>query len=86
MKFQGSVIKEQDVTFAIIIVESHVLQSQTQIAQMQQFGRTAFGSVPIILMTQNSRGIPSYYGRQDIVRFLSQVSITRIPWKEYNIA
>ena len=86
MKFQGSVIKEQGVTFAIIIVKSQVLNSQHDIEDMQMFGSRVFGDMPIILMTQDSRGIPTYYGRKDIVRFLSKVPILRIAWKEYSVA
>ncbi len=86
MRFQGAVIKEQGVTFGIVIVKPYVLQSANDKAQMQNFGYSAFGRIPIILMAQDSRGVPTYYGRKDIVNFLSQVSIGRIPWKEYSVA
>ena len=86
MRFQGAVIKEQGVTFGIIIVKPYVLQSENEKAQMQSFGYGAFGRIPIILMAQDSRGVPTYYGRRDIVNFLSRVSIGRIPWKEYSVA
>ncbi len=86
MKFQGSVIKEQGITFGIVIVKPSVLQIPTERNQMQAFGQQAFGIMPIILMAQNNKGTPTYYGRTDIVNFLSRVSVHRIPWKEYSIA
>lgn len=86
MIFQGAVVKEQGVTFGIIIVKPHVLQNENDKAQMQQFGCSAFGRMPIVLMAQDFRGIPTYYGRKDIVNFLSHVTINRIPWKEYSVA
>jgi len=86
MRFQGSVIKEQGVTFGIVIVKPYVLNNNSEKEQMQIFGQRAFGMIPIILMAQNSRGIPTYYGRKDIVNFLSHISINRIAWKEYSIA
>ena len=53
---------------------------------MQQFGTQVFGLIPIVLMAQNSRGVPTYYGRTDIVNFLRKVHPSRIPWKEYTVA
>ena len=43
-------------------------------------------NIPIILMAQNSRGIPTYDGRCDIVRFLANINPARIPWKHYKAA
>ena len=86
MKFQGSLIKEQGITFCIIIVKPHVLNNSVEREQMQQFGIQVFGMIPIVLMAQNSRGIPTYYGRTDIVNFLRNVHPSRIPWKEYTVA
>lgn len=86
MRFQGAVVCEQGVTFGIVIVKPHVLQNPTSRASMQDFGVDAFGAIPIVLMAQNSRGIPTYWGRNDIVRFLSRVPLRSIPWKEYSIA
>ena len=37
-------------------------------------------------MAQDSRGIPTYDGRTDIVRFLAKINPARIPWKHYTAA
>jgi hypothetical protein len=85
MQFQGAVIKEQGVTFGIIVVKPHVLNSRSESDEAQDFGVRAFGPMPIILMSQNSRGIPIYSGRRDIVNFLSGVHPSRIPFRRYTI-
>lgn len=86
MQFEGSIIKEQGVTFGIIIVKPYVLNSQSEKEKMTAFGHRVFGIMPIILMAQNSRGIPTYYGRRDIVDFLASLHPSQIPWKRYNAA
>lgn len=86
MKIHGTLIKEQGVTFGIIVVKPYVLENSIERTRMQQFGTRIFGVVPIILMAQNPRGIPTYYGRTDIVNFLGKVHPSRIPWKEYTVA
>jgi len=85
MKFQGSVITEQNITFGIVIVKPHVLNIESERGDMFRFGRRAFGSMPIILMAQDSSGTPTYYGRKDIVAFLANLHPSQIPWKEYEL-
>lgn len=86
MKLQGAVIKEQGVTFAIVVVKPRVLASQNEsrdtIAALAPF----FPGMPIVLMAQDSRGVPTYRGRQDIVKFLANIQMSRIPWKEYTFS
>ena len=82
MSFDGAVIKEQGVTFAIAVVKPYVLTSSEKESVRFSFARY-FGNIPIILMAQNSKGIPTYDGRKDIVRFLANIHPSRIPWKRY---
>ena len=86
MQIEGALITEQRVTFAIIIVKSHVLSSPSEREEMQRAGASLFRGVPIILMAQDSRGTPTYYGRKDIVNFLSKINPARIPWKRFTIS
>lgn len=84
MQFEGAVIKEQGVTFAIVIVKSHVITSPNREDVRNSF-KSFFSNVPIILMSQNSSGTPTYHGKQDIVRFLANIHPSRIPWKRYTV-
>ncbi|WP_039237531.1 hypothetical protein [Clostridium sp. K25] len=84
MQFDGALIKEQGVTFAIAVVKHYVLHSHDRDSIRNQF-KTVFGNIPIILMAQDSSGIPQYYGRKDIVNFLANIELDCIPWQTYTI-
>ena len=85
MQFDGALIKEQGICFAIAVVKRHVLNSATKETVRNEF-KQYFGQVPVILMAQNSRGTPIYDGRRDIVNFLARIHPSRIPWKRYTIS
>jgi len=83
MQFEGAVIKEQGITFAIAVVKPGVLDYSATREKTRQGFKRYFPGMPIILMAQNGRGMPTYHGRNDIVRFLANIDIRRIPWKRY---
>ena len=85
MQFEGAKVTEQGVTFGIVIVQSHVLSNSQEHAGARALGTHAFGLIPIVLMAQDSRGVPTYQGRSDIVRFLSNVFVEQIPWQRYTL-
>jgi hypothetical protein len=85
MTFQGAVVKEQGVTFSIFIVKPEVLRSDQKASEARAAVRSVLPE-PIILMAQDSRGVPTYQGRPDIVRFLTKIHPSRIPWKEYTVS
>ena len=85
MKFQGALIREQGVNFAIVIVKKYVLDNPAQARDTVSSFQPAFPNIPVILMAQDSRGVPTYYGRRDIVRFLTKVPLVAIPWKEFTL-
>lgn len=84
MRFQGALVTEQGLSFAIAIVKSHVLHSSDRDAVRAAFAE--YFGVPTVLMAQDSRGIPRYYGRRDIVNFLASIHISRIPWMQYQLS
>lgn len=85
-KIQGAVIKEQGITFAIVIVKSHVFNSHASREEAIIAFSGFFPGMPIVLMRLDSRGVPEYFGRDDIVNFLSNVHPSHIPWKEYTFS
>jgi hypothetical protein len=85
MKFQGAVIREQGVSFAIVIVRSQILNDKSEADKTIRAFGPVFPRIPIVLMAQDSRGLASYYGRPDIVRFMANVLLSVVPWKEYTI-
>lgn len=85
MKFQGAVVKEQGVTFAVVVVKKFVIQSQLEFQKTTQSFSSCFPGVPIVCMAQDSRGA-TYRGRKDIVSFLKNIHVSQIPWKEYTFS
>ncbi len=85
MQIDGAVIKEQGVKFAIVTVKMSVFGSAEQRDQIQRSCSVIFPGMPIVLMAQDAKGRPKYYGRTDIVKFLAHVHPSRIPWKRYTI-
>jgi len=85
MRFDGAVIKEQGVTFAIVVVKSTILNSPTIRENTRNSFSEVFLGMPIILMAQDGRGRPSYHGKTDIVNFLARIDPRRIPWKTYTM-
>ena len=85
MRFQGAVIKEQGVTFAVVIVKKSVIDNRLEANRTIQAFQPVFPGLPIVLMAQDHRGRPSYYGRKDISRFLADIPLHAIPWREYTV-
>lgn len=84
MQIEGAVIKEQGQTFAVVVVKRHVTDNRHEAAQASQSFRRCFPGMPIVLMSQDSRGRPTYFGRRDIANFLARVPMNAIPWKRYS--
>lgn len=85
MQLECAVISEQGQKFAIVILKAHVLNSSNSDSVSQEFSKY-FPRMPIILIAQNSNGIPTYYGRKDIVTSLAKLHIYQIPWKRYTFS
>jgi hypothetical protein len=85
MRFEGAVIKEQGVTFAIVVVKNFVIQSQLEFEKAIKSFSSCFPGIPVVCMAQDNRGTAIYRGRKDIVNFLSNIHVSRIPWKQYTI-
>ena len=85
MKFQGALIREQSVTFAIVIVKKHILDNPHSAQDMIQSFAPVFSGCPVVLMAQDYSGRPFYYGRRDIVNFMANVPLSAIQWKEYTL-
>lgn len=84
--FDGAVVKEQGVTFAIVVVRRGILsQHSSSIEKVRNSFQPYFPGVPVILMEQDSNGTPKYHGRTDIAKFLANTDPSRIPWKTYTV-
>jgi len=79
----GAVIKEQGVTFAVVVVKREAVANQFKVRDTITSFTSCFPGLPIVLMCQDHRGVPTYYGRPDIAKFLAGIATSRIPWKRY---
>jgi hypothetical protein len=89
MTIDGAIIREQGITFGIIIVKQSVISSDSSARESRaNFQRLLadFSDIPLILAAQDSRGVFEYWGRPDIVDFLASIEASRIPWKTYTYA
>lgn len=81
IKIDAAITKEQGVTFTVVSVKNGTINSQKREDIRNSFANSF--PEPIILMEQNSRGVPTYHGRTDIVNFLSKINFSFLPWKSY---
>jgi hypothetical protein len=85
MTFEAALVREQGQTFAVVVVRQGIIHNRPEANRMQAAFAPAFDFVPIILMEQNSRGVPTYFGRPDIVDFLASIDFRRLPWKQWTL-
>jgi hypothetical protein len=83
MQFDGAVVKEQGVVFAIVIVKQSATQNSTSSNEARDAFQGYFPGMPLVLASQDAAGRFTYQGRKDIVAFLAQLDPRRIPWKKY---
>jgi hypothetical protein len=83
MTFEGAIIREQNVTFAVAIVRASVIRNSTERQQAQAAFSGVFEGLPVVLMAQDAHGSPTYWGRPDLARFLANVPLQAIPWRRY---
>ena len=85
MRFQAALTREQGVEFAVVAVGPRVVGSTREATDAMRAFQRVFAGVPVVLMAQDGRGRPTYYGRRDIVRFLASINFGRLPWREYTL-
>ncbi len=83
MTFDAALVKEQGVTFAVVLVKSHMFNFITSKKDAISTYRPYFPGVRIILARQQPGGM-EYYGDNKIVAFLSSIHHSQLPWKRYS--
>ncbi len=85
MQIDGAIIREQGVTFAVVVVKREVVENSSRAQDAIISFMPAFPGMPVVLMAQDHRGVPTYFGRRDISRFMASVPLRAIPWRQYSI-
>lgn len=74
-------IREQGVTFGVVVVKDSILDFTSNANDAVSYWSSQLGC-PTILLGANRHKL---YGRSDIVRFMRNISISRIPWRKASI-
>lgn len=85
MTVEAALVKEQGVTFAVVVINRTVLNMSLRREEIRDAFSLKFGGVPTVLMAQDSNGVPTYNGRRDLVRFLANVPFQALPWKKWSV-
>ena len=85
MTFEGAVIREQGVTFALVVVKNHLVQHSFSAKKAISAFQSCFPGMPVVLVGQDARGLSTYFGRPNIARFMSNVPMSAVPWKRYTM-
>jgi hypothetical protein len=85
VQFEGALIREQGVSFAVVIVRQQVLQNRVEADHTITAFQPAFAGIPILLMAQDAWGEPSYYGRSDLSRFMATVPLSAVRWRRFTV-
>ena len=64
MRFEGAIVREQGIVFAIVVVKRHILDNNAEATRVAHSFQPAFPGLPVVLMAQNHRGAATYFGRR----------------------
>ncbi len=80
MTGEVALVREQGQTFAVLAVKPHVVRSASERETMLAAGIEWFG-VPTALLAEDGRT----WGPDDIVRWLQNVHVGRLPWRKFTV-
>lgn len=80
--WQVALVREQGIEFAVVCVRDSVINDPSQRDQLVR--AWTFELVrPAVLLGERQHRL---YGRDDIVRFLSNVHLSQLPWRQMTLA
>ena len=85
MNVQAAAISVGDVQFAVVVVSEDLVNSPGEADLAIGRFEPVFGGVPVILVAQNDKGSPVYYGDQGLVQSMADIPLEDMPWKQYSV-
>ena len=82
-KFTAAKVQHQGVTFAVVTVREHVLNSQTETDNTIKAMAVAMRCPLIVLIDPSFRRVRG--NRQDVVDFVAKIDLRRLPWAEWTV-
>ena len=83
-KWQGAIIQEQQVKFAVMLVKRSVMDSRIEKEKALKILAVKMG-LPVVLAAKRPDGGLDYWGRKDLTAFLSNYPPESLPWREITI-
>jgi hypothetical protein len=87
MRVTGAVIREQGVVFGVALMTRSAFDNPTARSEFCSAASSLamFRGLPLVVAAQDAHGLPTYWGRPDLVRFLAGLFIEQIPWRDYYV-
>lgn len=85
MQFEAAVMNAEGTTFAVVIVKPDVISNSHEANSVIAAFQKVLDGKPVVLMTQDTAGAPTYYGRGDITGFMATIPVNSIPWQKFTL-
>jgi hypothetical protein len=82
MKMHVAQVREEGLEFAVVVVQPSLMSGTTRERDGAVEALSAEFGVPAVLMIRNSRGVPTFYGRPDLVEWLACRCLEELRWRE----
>lgn len=82
MRIDAALVREQGVTFAVVLVKESANQPGAR-EQVATGARRLFPGVPVVLASVSAAGRVKYWGRPDLSRFCASLPFQALPWATY---
>lgn len=84
MQLEAALIDNSKVTFALIPVDYSIVINPTAAKDVQTSFTKYFPGLPIVLMSEDDFEMPTYFGRKDILKYLTDLSPSSITFEVFN--
>lgn len=85
MQFQGAMVTKEGHVFGIVVVKKSVIEDVAQAKKAMTIFQKFFGKTPILLMALDDDARALWYGKQELMRLVTNVSLEAIKWRHYDI-
>lgn len=83
MSFDAALWNEQGQNLAVVAVKPEVFNTTASLQQALRACHHRFPDADKLVITANVRGQHRLYGSEDLVRYLSNGDLRRLPWRQY---
>jgi hypothetical protein len=82
MKMHVAQVRDGSLEFAVVVVRPSLMSGTTRERDGAVEALSDQLGVPAVLMIRNSRGVPTFYGRPDLVESLACRCLEELSWRE----